>query len=178
VANTPPGLTLAISVSAVLPSTVSATASSGGRFAIAVSSSVATAWSAPAALASSTCPSKTPAITVAPRSLAVNTAERPTFPTAPATKTVWPALIPVAERSLLARYRHERQRRRLDQIEPLGDLHQDPTDDTKVSVTIVCHREDLVADGKPFHLRPDLHDGSRHIDPYETREMDRIIIVR
>ena len=41
-ANAPPGLTLAISFSAVLPSTVSATASSGGRFAIEVSSSVAT----------------------------------------------------------------------------------------------------------------------------------------
>ena len=49
----------------------------------------------------STCLFKTPAITVAPRSLAVNIAERPTFPAAPATKTVWPALIPVAERSWL-----------------------------------------------------------------------------
>src|SRR5579864_38975 len=41
-ANTPLGLTLAISVSAVLPLTVSATTSSIGRFAIALSSSVAT----------------------------------------------------------------------------------------------------------------------------------------
>jgi len=41
-AYTPPGLTLAISFSASFPPTVSATASREGRFAIAVSSSVAT----------------------------------------------------------------------------------------------------------------------------------------
>ncbi len=50
---------------------------------------------------SSICLFKTPAITVAPRDFAVNTAERPTFPTAPTTRTVWATLISVAERSWL-----------------------------------------------------------------------------
>ncbi len=73
----------------------SATASTGERFAIALSSSVASTWSAPIVFVSSICLFKTPAVTIAPRCFAVNTAERPTPPAAPATSTVWPALIPV-----------------------------------------------------------------------------------
>ena len=66
------------------------------------------------------CLFKTPAITIAPRFFAVNTAERPTPPAAPATSTVWPAL----DRStfgdqLVAGCRHQGQSRRFDQIESL-----------------------------------------------------------
>jgi hypothetical protein len=68
-------LNLGDRLSAVLPRTVSATASTGGRFAIAVSSSVATTRSALTVFASSMCLFKTPAITVALRVFAVNTAD-------------------------------------------------------------------------------------------------------
>jgi hypothetical protein len=87
-AETPSRLTLPISVSAVFPFAVSATASSSDRLAIDSSSSVATIRSAARLAASWSCFFKTPAITTAPRSFAVNTAERPTFPTAPVTSTV------------------------------------------------------------------------------------------
>ena len=82
-------------------------------------------------------------------------------------------------KELVARYRHQRERRRLDQIEPLRDLRQDRrTDDTKFSVGIVRHREDLIADGKPFHGRPSPDYGSRHVDTYEARKVEGKRILR
>jgi hypothetical protein len=70
---------LAVSVSAVVPLTVSATASSACRGVIASWSSMATTLSA---CACSACFWRTPAMTLAPRDFAANTAVRPTLPRA------------------------------------------------------------------------------------------------
>src|SRR5215469_3766886 len=96
-AKTPPRLTLAISFSAVRPSTVSATASRGERLENALSSSVPITWSAAMVFASSICLLRMAAVTVAPRCLAVKAAERPTPPAAPETSTVCSAPILVPE---------------------------------------------------------------------------------
>src|SRR5215469_3120858 len=89
-AKTPPCLSLPSNFVAVGPLTVSAMASSNSKPATAVSSSSASMRSAPRARASSICPFRTPAITVAPFSFATKTAERPTFPAAPDTNRVPP----------------------------------------------------------------------------------------
>src|SRR5580658_7210976 len=79
---------------------------------------------------------------------------------------------------LVAGHRHQRQRRRLDQIEPLGDFRQDIClHNTKFGVSIVSHGEHLVAHGKAFHSRPNLNHGPRYIDSYEAREMHGIKIL-
>src|SRR5208282_4211362 len=58
-------------------------------------------------------------------------------------------------KELVAGHRHQRQRRRLDQIESLGNFRQNRRfHDTKLGIGIVRHSEHLVADGKAFHSRP------------------------
>ena len=62
------------------------------------------------------------------RSLAVNTAERPTFPTAPTTITVWPALTAGSGKELVARSAVTSGSRRcgFDQIEPPREPSPEP----------------------------------------------------
>jgi hypothetical protein len=109
----------------------------------------------------------------------VNTADRPTFPTAPRTGTVWPAFISVARRELVASRHHQRQRRRLNQIEPLGNFRQNRSfHDTKFGVSIVRHSEHLVADRKAFHSRPNLGHSARDIHSYKPRKLEWVKIFR
>ena len=62
---------------------------------------------------------------------------------------------------------------------PFGNLRQDRCfHDTKFGVSIVRHREHLVADGKAFHSRPNLDDSPRHIDAYQPWELHGVKILR
>ncbi len=80
---------------------------------------------------------------------------------------------------LVAGRSHQRQRRGLNQIEPLGDFRQDRRlHNTKFGVSIVRHGEHPVTDGKAFHPRPNLDHRPRHIDSYEAWEMKGIKILR
>ena len=79
----------------------------------------------------------------------------------------------------MASRRHQRQRRRLDQIEPLGNFRQNRGfHGTKFGVSIVRHSEHLVADRKAFHSRPNLDHSARDIDSYKPRELDGVKIFR
>ena len=82
-------------------------------------------------------------------------------------------------KELVAGHRHQRQRRRLNQVEPLGNLRQHRRlHHTQFRVRIVRHGKYPVADGKAFHSRPQLHHGSGDIDSDEARELERIKILR
>jgi len=124
-------------------------------------------------------PLQNPAITVAPRSFAVNAAERPTLPTAPMTITVWPALIPVAERSWLPVVVTSGSAAAWIKSSPLGNLRQNRGfHDAKLGVSIIRHSEHLVAGGKAFHSRPNLHHRTREVDSYQARKSHGIKISR
>src|ERR1700691_1958649 len=128
--------------------------------------------------ASSICFFKTPAITVAPRCFAVNTAERPTFPRAPTTKTVWPDLISVAERSWLPVVVTSGNAAAWIKSRPLGTFAKTAAFTTQSSALIfVCHRDHLVADEKAPPPRPNLDDGPRHIDAYQPWELHGVKIL-
>src|SRR5271167_1035760 len=97
----------------------------------------------------------TPAITTAPRCFAVNTAERPTFPAAPTTRTRLARFDPGSGNEVVASRRHQRQRRRLDQIESLGNFRQNRGfHNAKFGVGVRHHCKHLVASGKAFHSGP------------------------
>ena len=81
----------------------------------------------------------------------------------------------MADKELVAGHRHQRQRRGLDQIEPLGDLRQNVRfHHAEFGVRVVRHGEHLVADGKAFHSRPQLRHGPRNVDSYQPRKIHRI----
>ena len=72
---------------------------------------------------------------------------------------------PRCRKELVACRCYQRQRSRLDQVEPFRDLRQDRCiHDAKLCVSIVRHREHLVADRKAFHSRTNVNHCTRNID--------------
>jgi hypothetical protein len=114
-------------------------------------------------------------MTVAPRVFAVNTAERPTFPAAPATRTVWPTSTFVAKRSWLPVVVASGNAAASIKSSPLGTFAKiRGFHDTKFGISVVRHSEHRVADGEAFHSRPNPDRGSRHVDSDEPWELEGI----